>query len=290
MSEKGYITIQRKITEWRWWGNPNAMSLWLYILVKANWQDRWWDRGKEMVKRGEFITSQVKIAEDLNMNRRTVTKYLKLFAEEGQIELKVDNRKTLIKVINYAKYQDVPDDDAQLDAQLTAQVNAQQSTQQTAQQSTHNRTNITIKPLLQKEDYYSNTSYSHNNPRKSNPKNGNQHLVQWFEEFWKLYPRKEGKQNAMKAFEKMCNSEDTYNAIMDGLQKRVKLDWSRRPPEEKKFIPHPSSWLNQSRWLDEVTPYAGKGEGIFAGMTGKPEDYKETSAEYEKSIEEFFGE
>lgn len=123
-----------------------------------------------------------------------------------------------------------------------------------------------------------------NNSPKSEQEN------QWFEAFWKMYPRKEGKQNAMKAFEKMCNSEDTYNAIMDGLQKRVKLDWSRRPPEEKKFIPHPTTWLNQSRWNDEVTPYAGKGEGIFAGMTGKPEDYSEPSAEYEKSIEEFFGE
>ncbi len=125
--------------------------------------------------------------------------------------------------------------------------------------------------------------------KNQNPKS-NQHLVQWFEEFWKAYPRKEGKQNAMKAFEKMCTNEDTYKAIMDGLQKRVKLDWSRRPPEERKFIPFASTWINQSRWNDEVTPYAGKGEGLFAGMTGKPEDYREPSAEYEKSIEEFFGE
>ena len=273
MSEKGFITIQRKITEWRWWGNETAMALWLYILVNANWKDGWWDRGQEVVKRGEFITSQLKIADELHLNRRTVTKYLKLFAEEGQIELKVDNRKTLIKVINYAKYQDVPNDDAQLTAQLNAQVNAQQSTQQhaqlTAQQSTHNRTII-----------------NQNKPYKPL----NQYIHQWFDEFWKAYPRKEGKQNAMKAFEKMCTNEDTYKAIMDGLQKRVKLDWSRRPAEEKKFIPHPSSWLNQSRWNDEVTPYAGKGEGIFAGITGKPEDYREPSAEYEKSIEEFFGE
>jgi hypothetical protein len=146
MSNNGFITIQRKITDWRWWGNETAMALWLYILVNANWKDGWWDRGQEVVKRGEFITSQLKIADELHLNRRTVTKYLKLFAEEGQIELKVDNRKTLIKVINYAKYQDVPNDDAQLTAQLNAQVNAQHSTQQhaqlTAQQSTHNRTII----------------------------------------------------------------------------------------------------------------------------------------------------
>lgn len=271
MSNNGFITIQRKITEWRWWGNLNAMSLWLYILVKANWQDRWWDHGKEMVKRGEFISSQVKIAEDLNMNRKTVAKYLKLFAEEGQIELSVDNSKTRIKVINYAKYQDVPEEHGQRDGQPNGQLDGQHSGQPDGQHGGHNRTIITIKEPL-------------NEPLK------NQYIHQWFEEFWKQYPRKEGKQNAMKAFEKMCNSEDTYKAIMDGLQKRVKLDWSRRPPEEKKFIPHPSSWLNQSRWLDEVTPYAGKGEGIFAGMTGKPEDYSEPSAEYEKSIEEFFGE
>ena len=145
---------------------------------------------------------------------------------------------------------------------------------------------IQSNPIRIQSEFESNPNPIH---EKRNPKSDSR-IAEWFEAFWKLYPRKEGKQNAMKAFEKMCNSEDTYNAIMEGLQKRVKLDWSRRPPEEKKFIPHPSSWLNQSRWLDEVTPYAGKGEGIFAGMTGKPEDYSEPSAEYEKSIEEFFGE
>lgn len=149
MSEKGYITIQRKITEWRWWGNPNAMSLWLYILVKANWQDRWWDHGKEMVKRGEFITSQVKIAEDLNMNRKTVAKYLKLFAEEGQIELSVDNSKTRIKVINYAKYQDVPEEHGQHDGQPNGQLDGQHSGQPDGQHDgQHGGHNRTIKEPL----------------------------------------------------------------------------------------------------------------------------------------------
>lgn len=273
MSKNGYITIQRKITDWRWWGNETAMALWLYILVNANWKDGWWNAGAEQVKRGEFITSQVKIANEMKLNRKTVARYLKLFVEDGQIEVIADSKKTRIKVINYAKYQDVPDDDGQLDGQVNGQVNGQHSGQQDGQQDGqldgHNRTII-----------------NQNKPYKPL----NQYIHQWFEEFWKQYPRKEGKQNAMKAFEKQCKNEDTFKAIMDGLQKRVKLDWSRRPAEEKKFIPHPSSWLNQSRWNDEVTPYAGKGEGIFAGITGKPEDYREPSAEYEKSIEEFFGE
>ena len=133
----GFIVINRKIREWRWWGNPTAMSIWLYILVEANWKTGWWGAGSEAVQRGEFITSQLKMAQELGISRPTLRKYLKLFEQDGQIALDVSNSRTKISVINYAKYQDYTPDRLQ----PSLQQGLQPILQPGLQQSFHNRTN-----------------------------------------------------------------------------------------------------------------------------------------------------
>ena len=102
----GFIKINRQITDWRWWGNANAMAIWLYILVNANWSEGYWNHGEVPVRRGELVTSVVKMARELKLDRKTIRKYLVLFENDGQIVWDRDNRYTRIKVLNYALYQD----------------------------------------------------------------------------------------------------------------------------------------------------------------------------------------
>ena len=122
MSEQGFIKIDRKITGWQWYTNPIALSLWIHLLVEANWEDRWWKSGQELVKRGELITSQAKLAKNLGVDRKTIRKYLKLFENAGQIACDMDNQKTKITVIKYGFYQDsnmgLPIGSGQLPGQL----------------------------------------------------------------------------------------------------------------------------------------------------------------------------
>lgn len=105
MSGKGFVKVDRSITDWRWWGNTTAMAIWLYILVNANWSDGFWNYGETTVRRGELITSQIKIASDLHLDRKTVNRYLKLFENDQQIVLNVTNRYTRIYVVNYSTFQ-----------------------------------------------------------------------------------------------------------------------------------------------------------------------------------------
>lgn len=70
----------------------------------------------------------------------------------------------------------------------------------------------------------------------------------WFGEFWKLYPRKVAKANAVKAFKKKCKDEQTYTAIMRGLQNYVTACKGKDP----QYIAHPATWINGERWNDEV--------------------------------------
>lgn len=68
-----------------------------------------------------------------------------------------------------------------------------------------------------------------------------------FDLFWEAYPRKVGKQAAAKAFAKVKVPVDKLIAAVEA-QKRSK-DWQK---DGGQYIPHPTTWLNQGRWEDEV--------------------------------------
>lgn len=71
---------------------------------------------------------------------------------------------------------------------------------------------------------------------------------QAFAEFWKAYPKKKAKKDAMKAFDKLA--EEDYPLLIPAieLQKQTN-DWKK---EDGKYIPHPATWLNGRRWEDEI--------------------------------------
>ena len=73
-----------------------------------------------------------------------------------------------------------------------------------------------------------------------------------FNAFWKAYPKKVAKATALKWFEKNKPSEDLTQRIIDAIEAQKKsIEWTKDGGE---FIPHPSTWLNQGRWEDELTP------------------------------------
>jgi uncharacterized protein YdaU (DUF1376 family) len=63
-----------------------------------------------------------------------------------------------------------------------------------------------------------------------------------FEKFWKAYPRKVGRGGAEKAFEKAIKLT-TLDVMLDGI--------TGLNTNDPKYIPHPATWLNQKRWMDE---------------------------------------
>ena len=74
----------------------------------------------------------------------------------------------------------------------------------------------------------------------------------------RIYPKKTGKKTAQASFEKALNSGASASVIIKALQKVVDLRWSKYPEEEKRYIPNPTTWLNQERWNDEVDSYVQK--------------------------------
>jgi hypothetical protein len=69
-----------------------------------------------------------------------------------------------------------------------------------------------------------------------------------FEEFWKIYPKKQAKSRALKAWNKIPARE--HPQILADVQFRKQSeDWKR---DGGRFVPHPATYLNERRWEDAL--------------------------------------
>lgn len=105
---------------------------------------------------------------------------------------------------------------------------------------------------------------SNHKPETSKPSKAQAPVnVDRFADFWAAYPRKVAKPEAMKAWIKIKPDEETAAAIMAGLEQAKKSrDWLK---DDGQFIPHPSTWLNQRRWEDQMEAAVG-GDDPFVGL------------------------
>ena len=76
-----------------------------------------------------------------------------------------------------------------------------------------------------------------------------------FEQCYAAYPRHEGRQTALKAWQKLAPSSGEIAAILAAIA------WQRRLPrwleEGGKYVPHFATYLNNRRWEDEPPQHAG---------------------------------
>lgn len=85
-----------------------------------------------------------------------------------------------------------------------------------------------------------------------------------FASFWDTYPRKAGRRKAEAAYRRALE-RGTEEEILDGLTAHLP-SWRGCEP---RFIPHPATWLDQDRWLDEPDHSANPSDGFFEYDTGE---------------------
>ena len=69
-----------------------------------------------------------------------------------------------------------------------------------------------------------------------------------FDQFWEAYPRKVGKRNAQKAFERL----QVDKPLLDKMLRQIAHAKQSRQWQDVQYIPHPATWLNGRRWEDEL--------------------------------------
>lgn len=69
-----------------------------------------------------------------------------------------------------------------------------------------------------------------------------------FDNFWRKYPRKVARKTAMQSFAKL--PLDEQEMALEALDTHIEY-WKLKETATE-FIPHPSTWLNQQRFYDEL--------------------------------------
>ena len=71
-----------------------------------------------------------------------------------------------------------------------------------------------------------------------------------FEDWWKIYPKKKGKQNSLKEWKKLKPDQNLILKMCVSLHNHKKSkDWIK---EGGQYIPYPERWIKNRRWEDET--------------------------------------
>lgn len=99
----GYIKLNRKMTEWGWYDEPNTKIVFLHLLLTANWKER--EYHGHTIKAGETVFGTQALAEQLGISRQQVRTALAHLQETEEITIRSTNKFSVATLKNWAKYQ-----------------------------------------------------------------------------------------------------------------------------------------------------------------------------------------
>lgn len=77
------------------------------MLIRANWERKWWTKGNRWVERGHYIDSELQMVRRWGWARKTVQRFLARLETEGMIKrIPFNKQYTEIEIVNFDKYQD----------------------------------------------------------------------------------------------------------------------------------------------------------------------------------------
>ena len=103
----GWIKLHRKIVDNWIWNDPEKLRAWLDILLMVNHEDKEIPVNGKIVtiKRGQKLTSLVKLAERWGWNKKRVVRFLDLLSGSDMVHAKGYAFGTVLTVVNWDLYQ-----------------------------------------------------------------------------------------------------------------------------------------------------------------------------------------
>lgn len=105
-SRSTFIKIDRNIMRWRWYKDAITLQVFLHLIINANVTDH--DFENITVHRGQLVTSYPSLADSLNLSIRNVRTALDHLKSTGEVTVTRYPKYSLITVVNYGMYQNVP--------------------------------------------------------------------------------------------------------------------------------------------------------------------------------------
>ncbi len=97
-----YVKLDRKILDWEWYLNINTKTLFIHMLLKANWKEGHFE-GKTISK-GSFVSSIPKLSAETGLTEREVRTSISHLKATGELTVKTTNKYSVFTVKNYGLY------------------------------------------------------------------------------------------------------------------------------------------------------------------------------------------
>ena len=145
----GYIILDRKILDWGWYDDSNTKDVFLHLLLNANWQETEY-HGKK-IGIGQTVFGRKALAEKLGMSERNVRTALEHLESTGEIRIESTNKYSVATIVNWAKYQFVPEE---------ATTNRPTTDQQPTTPKKRNNKKVFVPPTLEQVRAYAEEKQS----------------------------------------------------------------------------------------------------------------------------------
>lgn len=219
--ENGYIKLHRKIIDWCWYKKPLTKHLFEHLLLIANIEDSKFEN--IIVRRGECVSSIRRLSADTGLTEKEVRTALKHLKKTQEVAQTVYPKFSVFTINNYDLYQ--------AGAQAEAS-NGHMMGTQGASKGQHN-----------KKD---------KNDKKNKEEKEIDNISVEFETLWKMYPRKVGKEAALRAYTKARSDKKdptTFEQVKQGIENYIRQIEAKHT--DTQYIKHGSSWFNSRAWKDD---------------------------------------
>lgn len=183
----GYIKLHRQLQEcWVWKDDKFSRGqAWVDLLLSANHKDKKMLFEGEVItiQRGQLMTSYSKLANRWKWSRQTVMRFLELLESDSMVTKIRNSKGTLLTIVNYDNFQCS-------DTEHGTLMEHERNADGTLMDTNNNDNNV------------------------KNVKNDKKTYMFAFEEFWKVYPRKQEKAKAYKCYKARLNDGFTEEELL----------------------------------------------------------------------------
>ena len=215
-----------------------------------------------MVPAGSLITSLEKLGTHAGLSKEHARRCLDYMERTHSVTLQRTHHWTMITIVNWAAYQQSEDDAHHAEHHADNHGDLEDSTRETPHRTPRAATPSKEVKNLDKK-YKSNSDELDSTPANlsQEPKpTASRNLTgidpavrEWFEaEFWPIYPRREGKQPALKAANAKATTTGKRAFYLERLKSQLPVYLQRKSESGQGVIPMAATWFNQDRAEDEL--------------------------------------
>jgi predicted DNA-binding protein (MmcQ/YjbR family) len=225
--DSGFFCLHRKILDSYQFGNPEYLKIWIWLLASANYEPKIVPLTTPngvvdvLVNRGELLFGRSSAARELKIHESKIYRILKRFENEQAINIKSNNRYSIITICKYEYYNP-----------QKKEVEQQEIKKRTAGEQPVNTPN-------KYKRIYSNINVR-------------------FDEFWNLYDKRVNKQKAEKKWNSLSNQD--RELAMEHLPSYIKATADKQYRKDPTTYLNNQSWndeiITAQPQLKKVNGYA----------------------------------